>query len=318
MPQTAKHLSRFRKLALFSLIAVYLLILIGSSVRATGAGMGCPDWPTCFGRLVPPVSVTQLPDNYQEIYAAHGYSNQPFNASKTWIEFGNRLSGVTVGLLITLLFAYALIFLKPYPRLQILSGIIVIITGFQGWLGSIVVSSNLHPLIISSHMLFALVMIACMHSVIEMTTTTKRTMVTRTMRAALFITAALLIIQIAIGVGIREQIDAAKIILGDNARAAWMDSLDASFTVHITLGLSLFAMVGFCLWNIYKQQIAQLLAPLPLLWGVALGGSLASGLSLFVFVIPPVAQPLHLFFASLQFGLVYHILLRLMRSQAPT
>ena len=97
-----KDIDNYRQLAFVTLAAVYFLIAVGASVRASGAGMGCPDWPTCFGQWVPPTSETQLPSNYQEIYADLGYADTRFNVVKTWTEYLNRLIGVGIGLLIFL------------------------------------------------------------------------------------------------------------------------------------------------------------------------------------------------------------------------
>ena len=102
-------LKRYRRMAWITIAAVYFLILVGASVRASGAGMGCPDWPTCFGSWVPPTSEAQLPENYQEIYAELGYADTRFNVVKTWTEYANRLVGVSIGFMIflTALFSWA-------------------------------------------------------------------------------------------------------------------------------------------------------------------------------------------------------------------
>ena len=316
MSSTTTHLIFFRRLTLITLIAVYLLIVIGSGVRVSGAGMGCPDWPTCFGKLIPPVSVHQLPENYREIYADRGYANQPFNAVKTWIEFGNRLSGVTFGLLITSLFIVSFFFLRSQPRLIIISGIALLLTSFQGWLGSIVVSSNLHPLIISSHMLLALIIIAILHTLLEVTKVATRVQIPRgtsfTLVAAMFV----LLVQIALGLGVREQIDSAYVLFGVDSRQAWIDALDNRFLIHTIVGASIFAIALSSLWFINHRE-ASLLSSLSRMWFAALCGSLCSGLIMWLFAIPAVAQPLHLLFASLQFGLIYHMLFRALRSQSP-
>ena len=70
---------KFRRLGIITIFAVYIVILMGGIVRASGAGMGCPDWPTCFGQWIPPTEEAQLPPNYHETYAQRGYENTQFN-----------------------------------------------------------------------------------------------------------------------------------------------------------------------------------------------------------------------------------------------
>src|SRR6476620_5814341 len=89
----------FARFSRFISLFVFVVILAGGVVRMTQSGMGCPDWPKCFGNWIPPVSVTQLPLNYKELYAFK-YVDTSFNPYHTWIEYINRLSGTLLGLLL--------------------------------------------------------------------------------------------------------------------------------------------------------------------------------------------------------------------------
>lgn len=145
--------------------------------------MGCPDWPRCFGLLIPPTCSCELPDNYQEIFLEKrlqkvkkytallekiGFSEkaiaiandksilQPeeFNAEKAWIEYINRLFGVLAGFFA---FTFAVLaFVKKQSfttKLMTLSGLIMLL--LNAWLGSVVVATNLMPGIVTLHFLLS-------------------------------------------------------------------------------------------------------------------------------------------------------------------
>jgi heme a synthase len=138
----------FRRVALLSTIGVYLLIFIGGLVRVSGAGMGCPDWPKCFGRWIPPTSVSQLPPDMDPT---------KFNIVLAWIEYFNRLMGMTVGLLVFLTVILALIFYRKALKIILPSIVALLLVGYQGWQGGQVVASNLQPLMVSLHFLIAVI-----------------------------------------------------------------------------------------------------------------------------------------------------------------
>ena len=182
---------RFIKISKISLILVLLVILAGSLVRMTGSGMGCPDWPKCFGYLIPPTNISEIEwspnksykkgiilrnngklivsksdfissnqinfSNWKN-YTKHNYSD--FDATKTWIEFINRLLGAIAGLATLIMFVFSFSYWNKKNILILNSLLIIIGMGFQAWLGKLVVDSNLAPYKITVHMLMALVIIS--------------------------------------------------------------------------------------------------------------------------------------------------------------
>lgn len=152
---------RFLWMVLITITAVYFLILVGGTVRATGAGMGCPDWPLCFGQLVPPTNESQLPPDWRVRYADRGYDTADFDPVKTWTEYVNRLVGATIGLLAILTVLAARPFRREQPVVFWASVGGLLFIAFNGWLGSMVVASNLRPVMISAHMVGAFLVQMC-------------------------------------------------------------------------------------------------------------------------------------------------------------
>ena len=156
----------------------------------TGSGMGCPDWPKCFGYYIPPTEAEALewkperdyqkgqviireeklevaqrdftstkvynPSNW-EAYTKHDYAL--FNPWHTWIEYINRLLGALAGLAVLVMAAFSLGYFRNNKLFPLLSFLIVLGMGFQAWLGKTVVDSNLSPYKISLHMGMALLIV---------------------------------------------------------------------------------------------------------------------------------------------------------------
>ncbi len=308
MPITAAASARFRRLGVLTIFAVYLVILAGGTVRASGAGMGCPDWPTCFGQWIPPTSEAQLPPNYHEIYAARGYQNTAFNPLKTWTEYSNRLIGVSAGLLIILTVWRARAYLNSDKTVFYLSLSVLLITGFQGWLGSAVVASNLKPLMITLHMLLALFIVALLIYAIARSqrlflAQIDASWLTPRYQLILKLAMAMTLLQISMGVQVREAVDFIAHQHSYIDRAYWRDSFPIIFYVHRSFSSLILFTNLWLAWTIHKQTAAH---PLLRTLAHALAGlvitAILAGVSLDRLGFPALAQPVHLLMANLIFG----------------
>jgi cytochrome c oxidase assembly protein subunit 15 len=146
-----KKIIRFKKFTLTATLATYLLIFIGGLVRVSGAGLGCPDWPKCFGRWIPPFNSSQIPPEFNAA---------SFNFTLAWIEYINRLAGMLTGILILITAILAIKNFRNRKKIMVPSVLAAVVVAFQGWYGSIVVQSDLQPVTISIHLLLALFIVS--------------------------------------------------------------------------------------------------------------------------------------------------------------
>ena len=107
MDKEQKAVRRFRRFGILTIASVFFLIFVGGLVRSTGSGMGCPDWPKCFGKWIPPTDVSELPANYKEIFRTNVHEVADFDTYKTWTEYINRLIGVLTGFFVFLTVVFA-------------------------------------------------------------------------------------------------------------------------------------------------------------------------------------------------------------------
>ena len=314
-----------------TLIVVFLVILAGGIVRSTGSGMGCPDWPKCFGKAIPPTHVSELPADYKTIYAdfrkaknerlsklanALGYSHfaqrllndqsiyveNDFNAVKTWIEYINRLLGVVTGLFILLTFVFSLKYIKSNTKVFTYSLFAFITVVVQGILGAFVVSTNLLPFLVTIHLVLALGVVYLL-LVARFALASNHDQYSATHKAYKFyaLTALLLSLgQIVAGAQVRSSVDIAK--QAGTFAIEGFNSMGQVFSIHKFVAL--FIVVFFVVVYLQARQSKQpkwyvLYFKWLLIFTIA---QFVSGSVLAEFNLLSYAQPFHILFASLMFA----------------
>jgi heme a synthase len=307
-------LQNYRKFGIITIIAVYLLIMVGGIVRSTGAGMGCPDWPRCFGQWVPPTDLSQLPPNYKEIFKVKGKEIADFDAFKTWIEYINRLIGVLIGFFIFITFLLSISFLKTDRIVFYLSFLSFVLVGFQGWLGSVVVATDLKPFIITLHMILALVIVCLIiytvtrsfNAVFKAEKVENKSLLNKLLVVCL----VSILCQIVLGTQIREAIDEISRALNYTLRDTWIEKIGTTFYIHRTFSL---LILGLHIYLAYLLKKNTANASKLQTWANALIGlivaEVASGAIMAYFAIPASMQPVHLLLGSLIIGVQFLLLL---------
>lgn len=329
------------KLAWTSLVVVFMVIIAGSLVRMTGSGMGCPDWPKCFGYYIPPTNVNQVlwqPNKeyfegqmivHDDVlyesqlsftssttfngtnwanYTKHNYAK--FNATHTWIEYINRLVGALSGFFVLALFGLSIVgWRRKWLTIWdvVFAFILLILLGFQAWLGKTVVDSNLAPLKITFHMFGALAIVALLIWMIARAKE-KTNRLSPSINAMGWVALILILVQIYLGTGVRQEVDEVVKSFDHNQRELWMNQVSKTniFKIHrsfawiilFTSGWVLYQSKKIKIWNTSQKWITGILITEVLI-----------GIILAKFNIPALGQPTHLLLACLLFSFLFWTLL---------
>jgi cytochrome c oxidase assembly protein subunit 15 len=329
----------FKRLVVINLVLVFIVVIAGSIVRVTESGMGCPDWPKCFGAYIPPTSEDQVtwhegedffegqmiiheeklynakkdltastsfnPAEWEE-FTKHGYAT--YNPVHTWIEFINRLATVALGFPVMALFALSFFYWKDRRARVYLSFAVVFLVGFQAWLGKLVVDSNLKGQTITLHMIGVFAIFGVLLILLDKArrthseTTFPDKLFKRLSSISLYIT----VLMVVLGTQVREQID--QIAKTTTDRMLWIDQVDWMFITHRSLVYVVIAVNGYLLYQAIKNNWYKTR------WIMIAGIIIAEagvGIILAHYGFPKAAQPLHLLLSTMLFALQFDLLIQL-------
>jgi cytochrome c oxidase assembly protein subunit 15 len=322
-----KSHKRFKLFSALTLFFSLLVVLAGSLVKASGAGMGCPDWPKCYGYWIPPMDEKEVVweanksfesgqiivhenkllvanDNFKASvefdasqwtpYKKHDYAI--YKPEHTIIEYLNRLCGVVLGIMAILMVFYSRVYRKEKPIVFWGSIIMFIIILFEGYLGAKVVESNLKPLKISMHLYLAfliLIVIAFVRSrVVDPLEIeeSKRKSIKKWLMASVILLCA----QLVMGTNVRQTFDDLR--LSGIIRESWIDESGWLFLVHRSFSLVYAAITGVTLYFLYELKVKHFATKWMLVLMLLI---IATGVIMGYFEVPQFARPVHLLLSSI-------------------
>jgi len=254
-------MNTFKNIIYVAIIGTYLVIMAGAVVRGTGSGLGCPDWPKCFGNWVPPTDISELPANYKDLYQIAGKTIADFDPFKTWTEYINRLLGATLGLIILGLFIFSFKLREFEKNLPWFCGGLLFLIMIQGGIGALVVSTHLKPFIITIHMFLAVLLLfglLYLRKYCQDLTDTR--IFQKTDHKAMIISRILVYLtffQVLLGTQVRQNVDH---YLRDTLEATpetIISFLGAIFYVHRSFSLIIVALFLYLLFYFHKIRFSS-------------------------------------------------------------
>lgn len=137
----------FKGLSFFATLIAFVVITLGAYVRLSNAGLGCPDWPGCYGKISVPVSAMEI-DKANSVFP-----HRPVETDKAWKEMMHRYFASFLGFLILSLSVTAWLNRKEISQQKVLPFLLLVLVVFQGLLGMWTVTLLLKPVIVTLHLL---------------------------------------------------------------------------------------------------------------------------------------------------------------------
>ncbi len=268
-------MTRFQKLATAALVSVLVLMFVGAIVRVTGAGMGCPDWPTCWGCLIPPTSVEQvdfdkLPiEKFQRKAERMGRDpatisveslREEFNPRHVWTEFLNRLTSLPVGFfsLATFIAAFWQRQKRPWVFWMAFASLVTVLV--NAWMGARVVYSGLAPGDITLHLALAMALLGMLaYCAWRGTDSPWRIEMEEAPLARLRVGVTLLLLLVIaegiLGSQVREMTDVLAKVHANESRDSWAGELEGSwiYLAHRSFSWVVLGVTGW-VWAMTRQH----------------------------------------------------------------
>jgi heme a synthase len=305
----------FQRVVLLCIIGTYLVILAGAIVRGTGSGLGCPDWPRCFGQWVPPMDISELPQDYKDIYKISGKTIADFDPFKTWTEYINRLLGVLLGFLMIVLFGLSFS-LKHYERnIHWYCGGLLFLVIVQGGVGALVVSTHLKPFVITIHMFLAVVLLFGLLFLRKYCQNLQDTAIAQPVDGKALLLARMLVgltfLQVLMGTQVRQTVD---YLIRDTFVATHetvISHLGFIFYAHRTFSVLLLGFFLYLLFYFHRIKYNRSAFFYTFMAWLCVLANVLSGIALNYYEFPSSAQPPHLFFGVMALGFLYTLTLEL-------
>ena len=229
---TAKPLTGVYRMALAGVALASVVVVLGAYTRLVDAGLGCPDWPGCYGQLGVPTGVAEI------ARAEAAFPDAPVEAEKAWVEMIHRYAATALGALILAIVALALKNRQPW-RLPLGLAVLVIA---QGAFGAWTVTLKLWPQVVTAHLLggFATLALLCVLALVERPTPLFR--VDRTLGRLATVALGVLAVQVALGGWLTSNYAALACPDFPTCHGAWLPEMDlrTGFDVTQTVGPNYF------------------------------------------------------------------------------